>query len=76
MSDVTAGHSHLIEIDGEGTLTIYRIFPDRADKQIYTSVQLPRKQFQGDKEGFERFARVLGENILMDSPQARDAFGV
>ena len=76
MSDRAVAHSHLVQIDGEGTLSIYRVYPDGADKQFYTSIALPRKKIQEDKEGFEQFARILGENILMDSPQARDALGI
>ena len=76
MSDGAVAHSHLVQIDGGGTLSIYRVFSDGTDKQFYKSIFLPRMKIQEDKEGFEQFAGILGENILMDSPQARDALGI
>lgn len=63
--------SHLVEID-EATrrLTIYRVFPE-GEKQLFTRVDLPLKTANEDAKGFEEFSRILGENLLIDSPVAR-----
>lgn len=68
--------SHLVEIDESSKqLTIYRVFPD-GEKQLYTKVDLPLKTINEDKIGFEEFSRILGENLLIDSPVARNIFGI
>lgn len=68
-------YSHLIEIDEkERLLTIYRI--SGADRQIYTSVKLPEKKWAENPEAIKEFCRTLGENIILDSPQARKLFEI
>jgi hypothetical protein len=68
-------YSHLIEIDEkERLLTIYRI--RGADRQLYTSVKLPEKKWAEDPEVIKEFCRTLGENIILDSPQARKLFEI
>ncbi|MFZ5595333.1 MAG: hypothetical protein ACOY4D_13980 [Pseudomonadota bacterium] len=63
--------SHLVEVD-EVTrrLTIYRVFAN-GEKQLFTQVDLPLKTVNEDEKGFEEFSRMLGENLLIDSPVAR-----
>jgi hypothetical protein len=66
--------SHLIEIDESARmLRIHRMFPD-GRRQLYTETPLPPA---ADSKGsqFSEFARVLGENILLDSPAARRVLG-
>jgi hypothetical protein len=77
MGNRPAAYSHLIDIDPvTRVVSIFRIFPDNKEKQFYNSVELPQGSIEGDRERFDRFARLLGENILLDSPQAREALGV
>lgn len=77
MPNQSLTYGHLIEIDSEKrTLFIYRMFSDGREKQLYTSVQLPQELILQDRGAFDRFAKTLGENILIDLPQARDALGI
>jgi hypothetical protein len=63
-------HSHLIEIDeGEGSLRIFRVRD--GERELYTSVELPSTTWDTDPQAIESFCRMLGENILFDSPAAR-----
>jgi hypothetical protein len=67
--------AHLVEIDEEArTLHVYRIWETGIEKQLFTSVDLPTQSFDENKEGFHRFAAMLGENLLLDSPTARKLF--
>jgi len=69
-------YSHLIEIDEKARrLIIYRAY-ESGKKELYTEVDLPDKTFDEDKNKFQEFARMLGENILMDSPVARKLLGL
>lgn len=68
-------YSHLIEIDEkERLLTIYRIRGDT--RQLYTSVKLPEKKWADNPEAIGEFCKTLGENIVLDSPQARRLFEI
>jgi len=68
-------YSHLIEInEKERLLTIYRV--SGADRQLYTSVKLPEKTWTKNPEEIREFCRTLGENIILDSPQARKLFEI
>lgn len=63
-------YGHLIEInEEERLLSIYRV--SGADRHLYTSVKLPEKNWTEDPDAMREFCRMLGENILLDSPQAR-----
>lgn len=63
-------YSHLIEInEAERLLMIYRV--SGTDRQFYTSVKLPDKSWAENLDVMREFCRILGENILIDSPQAR-----
>ena len=67
--------AHLVEID-ETTrrVRIHRVFPD-GQKQLYTEADLPRRSDNPNDPEHANFARMLGENILMDSPAARRLLG-
>ncbi len=66
----TSAYKHLIEVcEEDGVLTIYRV--TASDHQLFTSVELPKRGWNEDPEGIREFCRMLGENILADSPQAR-----
>lgn len=66
MSDLDFFHS--VEIDEKSRqLKIYRIFPD-GRKQFYTQMEMPS---DGGNSTYETFSRMLGENLLLDSPAAR-----
>lgn len=74
MSEIS--FSHLVEIDESSRqLIIYRVFPD-GEKQLFTQTDLPSKTIDEDKDSFEKFARTLGENILIDSPIARSILNI
>jgi hypothetical protein len=67
-----SGFSHLIEIDESARLVrIHRIFPD-GSKHLFTERSLPPSTADSQ---YGEFARLLGENILLDSPAARRAIG-
>jgi hypothetical protein len=80
MSD--PGFSHLIEIDESARLLrIHRIFPD-GSKQLFTETPLPPpmtglhgRHRAAQATQYTEFARLLGENILLDSPAAKRALG-
>jgi len=68
-------YSHLIEInEEERMLTIYRV--SGSDRQLYTSVRFPEKTWTKNPEEIREFCRTLGENIILDSPQARKLFDI
>ena len=72
---VLDSHAHLIEVDGAGrTLAIYRV--RGTDRQFFTSVKLPEGTRGADRPAIEGFCRMLGENILFDSPAARKLLGL
>lgn len=70
-------YCHLMEIDEDRRqLTIYRIYSD-GKKELFTAVDLPSAAFKNeDEDMFGEFARLLGENLLLDSPIARKLLGV
>jgi hypothetical protein len=71
-----SSYSHLVDIDEEnGQLIIHRVFSD-GKKQLYTEVKLPERRINLDDSAFANFARMIGENILMDSPAARRALDI
>lgn len=68
-------YSHLIEInEEERLLTIYRV--SGSERQFFTSVKLPDKIWAKNPEEIKEFCRILGENIILDSPQARKLFEI
>jgi hypothetical protein len=63
-------HDHLVQIDPQSrSLSIFRV--DAAGKKtLFTKVDLPSST--GWQPAFEHFAKQLGENLLLDSPAARE----
>ncbi len=67
--------NHLVEINEEKRLlTIYRVYVSR--RVLYTSVEIPDKTWEKNPKELEKFCQMLGENILIDSPQARKLLGI
>jgi hypothetical protein len=72
MSIRTISYAHLLEVDEkEKVLNIYRVYPD-GKKELFTSADFPGSSLEDDRQGFKEFALRLGENILVDSPAARN----
>ncbi|WP_312786290.1 hypothetical protein [Stenotrophomonas indicatrix] len=68
-------YSHLVEIDEETRiLSIYRISLRR--RELYTSVELPSGPCVAGNAVFDDFFKLLGENIVFDSPQGRRCLGL
>ncbi len=68
-------YSHLVEIkEEERLLVIYRI--SGAERQLYTAVIIPEKTWANNSEEIKEFCRMVGENIIIDSPQARKLLGL
>ncbi|QND56346.1 hypothetical protein [Mesorhizobium huakuii] len=63
---------HLIQAEEETQLiTIYRI-DSGGMPTLYTSVSFEEAR----KMGFEKFGRLLGENLVLDSQRMRDLFSL
>lgn len=76
MSDL-AKTGHLVVVNAEARrLEIYRWSLGSDEHVLYTSVELPEKKADDDPMAFGEFARLLGENILLDSPVARNILGL
>lgn len=56
-------------------LIVYRV-SESGQRSLYTYVDFPVKTRDEDREGYDRFAKLLGENILIDSPVARKLMGL
>ena len=70
-------YDHLVEIkEDERNIYIYRIYKKSKKKQLFTCCGLPDKSLDKDKKAFQEFAKVLGENLLIDSPTARKLLGI
>lgn len=70
----TTGFCHIVEIDeSERQLTIYRVRD--AQRELYTSVKLPDATWDKNPQTIQEFCRLLGENIVLDSPVARKLLG-
>ncbi len=69
-------YSHLIEVDEDtNRIYIYRINTDNWKKHLLTYTDLPNKKYDEDPEAFKEFARLLGENIILDTSVAKKIFG-
>lgn len=69
-------HDHIVRIDPEsGELSIYRLDEDLGEV-LYTSVNLRDEMATNPESALDRMARLLGENILLDSPAGREIFGI
>jgi hypothetical protein len=63
-------YNHMVEIDESSRkLTIYRLLNGK--KILYTQTEIPNVVWDDAKNEMNEFCRLLGENILFDSPQAR-----
>ncbi|TPI44761.1 hypothetical protein FJW05_21200 [Mesorhizobium sp. B2-9-1] len=61
---------HLIQAEEETkVITIYRI-DSGGVPTLYTSVSFDEAR----KMGLEKFGKLLGENLILDSPKLRDLF--
>jgi hypothetical protein len=62
-------HSHLVEIDSRTRkLIVQRVYAD-GRKELFTQVDLPAATTSA---ALDEFCRMLGENLLLDSPAARE----
>lgn len=63
---------HLIEVDQENeTIKIFRM-DCKGNKILYTESKIPKiNNIEQESKVFEDFARMLGENILLDFPSVR-----
>jgi hypothetical protein len=72
---IVSSFSHLVEIDEDAKkLKIFRVFNDGTN-QFYTEVDFPNRKTSDGPRDYEGFMRMLGENILLDSPAARRLMG-
>lgn len=68
--------SHVVSIDSEKKLLqIYRLFDD-SKKEFLTECSIDGISAQNNWDKFAQFAQQLGENILMDSPSARQVMDI
>lgn len=67
-------YRHLIEInEKERLLTIYRV--KGSEYEVYTSVKMPDTKYMDNPKAVDDFCRILGENILLDTPIGRKVLG-
>lgn len=64
--------SHLVKIGEDKQLLILRVY-EGGKEELYTSIELPDPN---NEEELNEFLRLLGENIILDSPIARDLLGL
>ena len=63
--------AHIVTVDKpDRTLRIERVYPD-GRREPFTTTRIP-KQSKGSEDTFRKFALQLGENLLLDSPAARE----
>ena len=63
--------SHLVRIEEDKQLLILRVY-EGGKEELYTTIELPDPN---DEEELNNFFRLLGENIILDSPIARALLG-
>lgn len=63
--------SHLVKIGEDKQLLILRVY-EGGKEEIYTAIELPDPN---NEEELNNFFRLLGENIILDSPIARALLG-
>ncbi|MEZ3137382.1 hypothetical protein ACBG90_22015 [Stutzerimonas kunmingensis] len=64
--------SHLVKIEEDKQLLILRVY-EGGKEELYTTIELPDPS---DEEELNNFFRLLGENIILDSPIARALLGL
>ena len=69
---MTTKFSHLVEMDAsKRLLVVYRVYAD-GRRELFTQVDLPTDTAAKNKGQLDEFCRMLGENLLLDSPDARN----
>jgi hypothetical protein len=69
-----SGHNHLVCVDIDTRkIVVFRV-DDGGNKSILTKTDLPAAP--GWSKELEEIARRLGENLLMDSPAARQLLDI
>jgi hypothetical protein len=67
--------THIVEIDEQRRqLSIYRVIGTQ--RSLFTAIALPMGNWEEDPDAMKQFCQILGENILLDSPQARRLLGI
>ena len=67
---------HSVEIDRDRQLVIIRrVFPD-GSTFMYTELKINIQDGEMNSVVFQKLAAILGESILIDSPQARHILGI
>jgi hypothetical protein len=68
--------AHLVAVDEQQRrLSIYRAI-ESGERDLYTYVDFPPDIFDADRKAYDGFLRLLGENLIMDSPAARRLLGL
>jgi hypothetical protein len=69
-------YSHLVEVlRSERRIRINRVYAD-GRIELFTETDLPNETGNEDPAKYHEFCRILGENILLDSPVARDLLSI
>lgn len=69
-------YAHIVSVDSEKKLLkIYRLFDDDR-REFLTECPIDEISAKSDWDKFSLFAQQLGENILMDSPAARQSMEI
>jgi len=66
---------HRVHIDEERRTIVISRISERGER-LYTEAELPALGHDDDREAFDTFCRMLGANILVDSPAARRLLGL
>jgi hypothetical protein len=67
--------AHVVTVDGPTrTLKIERLYPD-GRRELYTATNIPMPS-SGPTGAVAKLASQLGENLLLDSPTARELLGL
>jgi hypothetical protein len=72
---MTDDFAHIVAVDkSTRTLKIERLYPD-GRRELFTATNIP---LPSDSSGsvVAKFASQLGENLLLDSPAARELLGL
>lgn len=66
-------YSHIVEVNAEKRkILIYRLRDDHPE--LYTSIDIEDRNWNRNSDQYREFCRLLGEDILVDSPSARKIF--
>lgn len=73
---MTENYAHIVLIDKESRLlTIERLYVN-GRREMFTTVMIPDASSEIGREAIDKFALELGENLLLDSPSARELLGL